>query len=360
MNNAHDFVAMTERFALEIIGLPIPSTPSRLSVTRKDWAMRAFNEEIAEFHKAETLEDEADALVDLAYFALGRLVEMGLAPKPLFEEVHKANMSKKRGELSKRPGSLGHDAVKPEGWTPPNLEPLLQADLQDVEFALTFKPLRNVLSPFKYDQKHTHADHVAATMGFDLGAEPVRRPKIILLGHGRHGKDVVADMLAAGYGLRHTSSSMFCAERVVYPTVKALWDRYNGASLTRVPKPMIPNYTDAQDCFEDRHNRRAFWFETIKSYNDPDLHRLASELFEDFDVYVGLRNHRELYAIEARAMADLVIWVDRSEHVPPESDSSCTVQPWMADVILDNNGTLEQTAEHLQAIMENWLGSFYG
>lgn len=132
-NHAIDsMLDMVERFNREIIGLPIPGTPTMLSESRDEWAWTALREEIDEFAAAETLEDKADALIDLVYFALGRLVEMGLAPLPLFEQVHKANMEKKRGELSKRPNSLGYDAVKPEGWKPPDLQPYLTTNWKEL------------------------------------------------------------------------------------------------------------------------------------------------------------------------------------------------------------------------------------
>ena len=79
---------MVVRFNSEIIGLPIPGHPQRLQVLRKSWACEALYEEFMEFKNATHMEDEADALIDLTYFALGRLVEMGLAPLPLFESVH--------------------------------------------------------------------------------------------------------------------------------------------------------------------------------------------------------------------------------------------------------------------------------
>lgn len=123
---------MVVRFNSEIIGLPIPGHPQRLQVLRKSWACEALYEEFMEFKNATHMEDEADALIDLTYFALGRLVEMGLAPLPLFESVHAANMAKKRGELSKRPGSMGYDAVKPEGWRAPDLRPYLEVNWQQM------------------------------------------------------------------------------------------------------------------------------------------------------------------------------------------------------------------------------------
>jgi predicted HAD superfamily Cof-like phosphohydrolase len=116
------------RFNTEIIGLEIPDTPTILPPERREYCVGHLQEELNEFKTSldnEDLEGAIDALLDLTYVALGRLVEMGVAPGAAFEEVHAVNMAKKRGEVSKRPGSLGHDAIKPEGWQPPNLVPML-------------------------------------------------------------------------------------------------------------------------------------------------------------------------------------------------------------------------------------------
>ena len=77
-----------ERFHLEVVGIETPEVPSILQGPRKDWALTALREEIDEFEEAASLEDQADALLDLTYFALGRVVEMGLAPNPMFEAIH--------------------------------------------------------------------------------------------------------------------------------------------------------------------------------------------------------------------------------------------------------------------------------
>lgn len=120
-----------ETFNRQVIGLPEQVFQRRLNPERKAWTLRAIDEERTEFANAETLEEEADALVDLIYFAAGRLVEMNLPVRACFTEVHRANMGKRRGELSKRPGSQGYDAVKPEGWTPPDYSELLLALTRD-------------------------------------------------------------------------------------------------------------------------------------------------------------------------------------------------------------------------------------
>jgi NTP pyrophosphatase (non-canonical NTP hydrolase) len=137
-----------EDFNHGIIGLPIPHVPAVLSEPRKEWAITALNEELAEFRDAcdqgDVLE-AADALVDLVYFALGRLVEMGVPAMVVFNEVQQANMSKLRGELSKRPNSKGYDAIKPAGWKAPDHSRLLSFSADDVKKAELWDKMSPVL-----------------------------------------------------------------------------------------------------------------------------------------------------------------------------------------------------------------------
>ena len=60
------------------------------ALSRGKW----MNEEVAEFLVAEDIYEQADAMIDLIYFALGTLVEMGLEADELFDIVQQANMSK--------------------------------------------------------------------------------------------------------------------------------------------------------------------------------------------------------------------------------------------------------------------------
>jgi hypothetical protein len=113
---------LTAQFNTQICGLPTPGVPSRLNSERKSWTVLALMEETKEFQESNTLEDEVDALIDLIYFAAGRMQEMGVDGARAFQAVHDANMRKCRGSLSKRPGSKGHDAIKPPGWVGPNYD----------------------------------------------------------------------------------------------------------------------------------------------------------------------------------------------------------------------------------------------
>lgn len=78
----------------EAFGHPVGNRPAMLGPERvkprADW----MAEEVEEFKQARTLEDQADAMVDLLYFALGTLVEMGVEGETLFHIVHRANMGK--------------------------------------------------------------------------------------------------------------------------------------------------------------------------------------------------------------------------------------------------------------------------
>ena len=63
--------------------------------------------------------DMIDAIMDLIYFALGRLYEIGCTENDfaaMWNAIHHANMTKKRGNKGR--GS-DDDAIKPEGWQGP-------------------------------------------------------------------------------------------------------------------------------------------------------------------------------------------------------------------------------------------------
>ena len=100
-------------------------------------------------------------------------------------------------------------------------------------------------------------------------------------------------------------------------------------------------YSDEEQCYADRHNHRAEWYDAICDYNVPDAARLGREIFKAHDIYCGLRNKREFFAMKNTGVFDKAIWVDRSDHLPPENKNSMSLEQWMADYTIDNNGTLK-------------------
>jgi len=345
------YLDLVLQFNRDVIGLPIPDQPSRIGQARKEWAHSALYEELTEFVNADTLEDEVDAMLDLTYFALGRVIEMGVVPGAAFEEVHAANMSKVRGELSKRPNAKGFDAIKPDGWQPPNLLPFLSLDRRQVRAAY-----ETALS----EQEATEAIQTPQNELVSIG-----KPKLLVLGHARHGKDTVAEILQAEYGFQFTSSSLFCAEKVIWWALHnqdKAFDRHVKADSPGMSADQLADeldmmlnrhYADAEACFEDRSNFRTAWFSLIAAYCYPEKERLAREIFAENDIYVGVRNKREYYAIANSGAVDGVIWVDASERHEPETYGSCTVEPWMSNWIIDNNGTEEDLHRNVHQLMAN-------
>lgn len=145
----------------------------------------------------------------------------------------------------------------------------------------------------------------------------------MVLGYEGHGKDTVCELLSELYNLRFQSTSMFIAEHVMMP---AFGEKYK----------------TAKECFEDRVHHRAFWYEEIAKYNCLDKTRLIKEIFKTNDIYCGLRNRQELMEARHQKLYDVCIWVDAcARGLPIESNDSCTVPMFDADIIIDNSGSKE-------------------
>lgn len=106
------------------IGEVTNSRPILLAKSYLRRRIECMKEELKEFEDAVEkgdLPEQADALVDLVYFAKGTAVAMGLPWSELWDDVHRANMEKIPGATERSPV----DAIKPPGWHPPNTRELL-------------------------------------------------------------------------------------------------------------------------------------------------------------------------------------------------------------------------------------------
>lgn len=94
-----------------------------LSEERFCFRIKAACEELTEAINAYQRGDIAeviDAFLDCSVFNFGAITEMNVPAGACFSEIIQKNLEKKMGALAKRPDSGGIDAVKPEGWTPPD------------------------------------------------------------------------------------------------------------------------------------------------------------------------------------------------------------------------------------------------
>ncbi len=164
-------------------------------------------------------------------------------------------------------------------------------------------------------------------------------PKLLIVGHGRHGKDTVCEVLQ-DYGYTFQSSSKFCSELFIFNDLK---DKYG--------------YANEEECFEDRHNHRTEWYNMIHNYCKDDLARLGRNLFLENDIYCGLRNKREFFAMQNEQIFDYAIWVDRTDHLPLESKTSMSIEQWMCDYTIDNNGDLARLKLNVDILMRTMFRS---
>lgn len=101
---------------------PYSETPVSIKLERAKKRYAWILEEINEFLEASKNNDiveQADAMIDVIYFALGTLVEMGIEPDELFDIVQNANMSKLFPDGKPHYNEMGK-VIKPEGWENPH------------------------------------------------------------------------------------------------------------------------------------------------------------------------------------------------------------------------------------------------
>ena len=106
----------------EAFGHPTSDFPIVMEEERAKKRYLWMSEELNEFlaaSKNKDIVEQADAMIDVIYLALGTLVEMGVEPDELFKIVQHANMSKLWADGKPHYNDMGK-VVKPEGWEDPH------------------------------------------------------------------------------------------------------------------------------------------------------------------------------------------------------------------------------------------------
>lgn len=110
------------------MGQPVADKPTVMDEERQFQRYDYMAEELQEFMGSTDLVDQADAMIDLIYLAIGTLVELGVQPEPLFDIVQNANMSKLWPDGKSRLNPDTGKVMKPPTFVRP--EPLLQAEIE--------------------------------------------------------------------------------------------------------------------------------------------------------------------------------------------------------------------------------------
>lgn len=160
-----------------------------------------------------------------------------------------------------------------------------------------------------------------------------RKPKLLIIGHARHGKDTVANYMRDVLSYRVADSSRRAAEIFLFDLLRAKY-----------------GYKDFEECYQDRVNHRTEWYDEICKFNTPDKTRLARNIMSNSDIYVGMRDREEIIACIEAKIFHAVIWVDACQRKPLEPKSSFNIDMGLADIVIDNNGDLDQLYDVLEGI----------
>jgi hypothetical protein len=164
--------------------------------------------------------------------------------------------------------------------------------------------------------------------------------KVLILGNARHGKDTLAELFNEHFGLTFMSSSQASADIFLYDQLK---DKYG--------------YSSPEECFNDRINHREEWYLSICDYNKDNRARLAQDILNRVDCYVGMRDKEEFNECVNQKLFDLIIWVDASKRLPLEPGTSFNINISDVDIVIENNDTFERFVEKSKRIGNILFGS---
>ena len=146
--------------------------------------------------------------------------------------------------------------------------------------------------------------------------------KILILGNARHGKDSLAEQLAKHFKMTFKSSSEMAMELFIFNDISE-----------------DMGYSTMDECFRDRLNHRQLWYEMICDYNKNDRARLAKDILNEYDCYVGMRDLEEFEA--SKDLFDVIIWVDASKRLETTENTN-KIPMVCANIIITNNGTFDE------------------
>lgn len=165
-------------------------------------------------------------------------------------------------------------------------------------------------------------------------------PKILIIGHGRHGKDSLGELICQELPeLTFTSSSWFFAEE--------MFNNQRGNVF----------YSSVKECFDDRFNCRELWRDKMAEYNTPDASRLAKDILATSNFYIGMRTQREYQA--SKKLFNFIFYVDatkRLTHIEPTFEIEYNSKEM---IFIDNNLDLENLQQQAKIAAEIIQGRSY-
>ena len=165
---------------------------------------------------------------------------------------------------------------------------------------------------------------------------------MVVTGFAGHGKDQFCTFLhkASKGTIRFKDISQLLCQQIIYP----LWGH--------------AHYANEIDCYHDRSANRAVWYTLLEQYSKNDKASIIRQIFLHSDIYCGLRSKEQLEAARRENIVALTVWIDATARTATtESLESCTITAQDADVIITNNGTLEQLESKAVAFLARYYNT---
>jgi hypothetical protein len=153
----------------------------------------------------------------------------------------------------------------------------------------------------------------------------VELPQLMIVGRGRAGKDE--------FGMWFNESTTM---------------KFSG-STSHFGCDMMAKHLgiSREEAWNTRHQSREKWKEFFDSKRDKDPLFLVRMSLKKNDIVAGCRDIREIEGAKEEGLVDLVIWIENSR-VP--ADPTVLFSSADADIVIENNGTLEEYFKKLEAL----------
>lgn len=159
--------------------------------------------------------------------------------------------------------------------------------------------------------------------------------KLAIVGPGGSGKSLAAEYLAHVTSLRFTGE----CSRVICP---------HAAARLGISE---------HEAYATRHASRDLWRRLGDDLRAHDPAALARETLREGNICVGIRARVEMDAVRNERLVQWVVWVQRDT----PNDSTLEFGPDVADVVIDNNASVEvfcrrlrSFARHLGVLRRRW------
>jgi hypothetical protein len=141
--------------------------------------------------------------------------------------------------------------------------------------------------------------------------------RIMVVGHGRAGKDTACEYLSRITSLRFAgTTSLYLA-------------KYVAARLG----------VTAQEAYRTRHLNRNFWHRVGREIRKQDPSLLIRESLEKAEIVGGVRDLEEIVVCKKDQLVDLIVWIDNDR---VGRDSTVKFSERDCDIVVQNHWTLEE------------------